>query len=207
MSITVAIVEDNAGICEELRQIVSNAPGLACVCICRNAQTALRKIPDCRPDVVIMDIQLPDSSGIECTARLKPRLPNTQILMFTIYDDNEQIFAALKAGAVGYLLKDSKPEELLDAIRETANGGAPMTAEIARKVISSFHRTPAQIDEFEQLTRREDEILEHFSRGLLCKEIADRLGISLETVNSHRKNIYRKLHVRSRTEAVIKYLH
>jgi DNA-binding NarL/FixJ family response regulator len=207
VSITVAIVEDNAGICEELRQIVSNAPDLSCVCVCRNAQTALRKIPDCRPDVVIMDIQLPDSSGIECTARLKPRLPNTQILMFTIYDDNEQIFAALKAGAVGYLLKDSKPEELLDAIRETANGGAPMTAEIARKVISSFHRTPAQIDEFEQLTRREDEILEHFSRGLLCKEIAARLGISLETVNSHRKNIYRKLHVRSRTEAVIKYLH
>ena len=207
MSITVAIVEDNAGICEELRQIVSHAPGFSCVCVCRNAQTALRKIPDCNPDVVIMDIQLPDSSGIECTAHLKSRLPNTQVLMFTIYDDNEQIFAALKAGAVGYLLKDSKPEELLDAIRETVNGGAPMTAEIARKVISSFHRTPAQIDEFEQLTRREDEILELFSRGLLCKEIADRLGISLETVNSHRKNIYRKLHVRSRTEAVIKYLH
>ena len=154
-----------------------------------------------------MDIRLPDSSGIECTAHLKSRLPNTQVLMFTIYDDNEQIFAALKAGAVGYLLKDSKPEELLDAIRETANGGAPMTAEIARKVIASFHRTPAQIDEFEQLTGREDEILELFSQGLLCKEIADRLGISLETVNSHRKNIYRKLHVRSRTEAVIKYLH
>ena len=207
MSITVAIVEDNAGICEELRHIVSNAPGFSCVCVCRNAQTALRKIPDCNPDVVIMDIQLPDSSGIECTAHLKSRLPNTQVLMFTIYDDNEQIFAALKAGAVGYLLKDSKPEELLDAIRETANGGAPMTAEIARKVITSFHRTSAQIDEFEQLTRREDEILELFSRGLLCKEIADRLGISLETVNSHRKNIYRKLHVRSRTEAVIKYLH
>jgi len=154
-----------------------------------------------------MDIQLPDSSGIECTAHLKPRLPNTQVLMFTIYDDNEQIFAALKAGAVGYLLKDSKPEELLAAIRETANGGAPMTAEIARKVITSFHRTSAQLDEFEQLTGREDEILELFSQGLLCKEIADRLGISLETVNSHRKNIYRKLHVRSRTEAVIKYLH
>jgi DNA-binding NarL/FixJ family response regulator len=207
VSITVAIVEDNAGICEELRQIVSHAPGFSCVGVCRNAQTALRKIPECRPDVVIMDIQLPDSSGIECTARLKPKLPDTQVLMFTIYDDNEQIFAALKAGAVGYLLKDSKPEELLEAIREAANGGAPMTAEIARKVISSFHRTPAQIDEFETLTRREDEILEHFSRGLLCKEIADRLGISLETVNSHRKNIYRKLHVRSRTEAVIKYLH
>jgi DNA-binding NarL/FixJ family response regulator len=207
VSITVAIVEDNAGICEELRQIVSNAPGFSCVCVCRNAQTALRKIPDCSPDVVIMDIQLPDSSGIECTAHLKPRLPNTQVLMFTIYDDNEQIFAALKAGAVGYLLKDSKPEELLDAIRETANGGAPMTAEIARKVITSFHRTSAQIDEFEQLTCREDEILELFSQGLLCKEIADRLGISLETVNSHRKNIYRKLHVRSRTEAVVKYLH
>ena len=207
MSITVAIVEDNAGICEELRQIVSQAPGFSCVCVCRNAQAALRKIPACHPDVVIMDIQLPDSSGIECTAHLKPRLPNTQVLMFTICDDNEQIFAALKAGAVGYLLKDSKPEELLDAIRETVNGGAPMTAEIARKVINSFHRTSAQIDEFEQLTSREDEILELFSQGLLCKEIADRLGISLETVNSHRKNIYRKLHVRSRTEAVIKYLH
>lgn len=206
MSITVAIVEDNAGICEELQQILSPAEGFTCDCVCRNAQSALRSLPTRAPDVVIMDVQLPDGSGIACTARLKPQLPNTQFLIYTVCDDSEHVFDALKAGAVGYLLKDSKPQELITALREVMNGGSPMTTEIARKVISSFHKTSAAGSDLEQLTRREEEILELFAQGLLCKEAAVRLGISLETVNTHRKSIYRKLQVRSRTEAVVRYL-
>jgi DNA-binding NarL/FixJ family response regulator len=197
VSISVAIVEDNAGICEELQQILSTTEGFTCSCVCRNAQSA---------DVVIMDVQLPDGSGVECTAALKPGMPETQFLIYTVCDDSEHVFEALKAGAVGYLLKDSKPEELVAGLREVANGGSPMTGEIARKVISSFHRTAPLGTELEKLTHREEEILELFAQGLLCKEAAARLGISLETVNTHRKSIYRKLQVRSRTEAVVKYL-
>lgn len=201
-----AIVEDNAGICEELQQILSSADGFSCSCVCRNAQAALRSLPAAAPDVVIMDVQLPDGSGVECTASLKPAMPGTQFLIYTVCDDSEHVFEALKAGAVGYLLKDSKPEELIEGLREVVNGGAPMTSEIARKVISSFHRAAPVGQELEKLTPREEEILKLFSEGLLCKEAAARLGISLETVNTHRKSIYRKLQVRSRTEAVVKYL-
>jgi len=206
MAITVAIVEDNAGICEELEQIIREDPGCSCVCVCRNLQTALRKIPALAPDVIIMDIQLPDGSGIECTARLKRLLPRVQIMMFTIYEDSEQIFRALEAGASGYLLKRTAPEALLQAIREIKQGGVPMTGEIARKVIHSFRRTPAQPSESEPLTPREEEVLELLAKGFLSKEIAAKLAVSVETVNSHLKHIYDKLHVRSRTEAVIKYL-
>jgi DNA-binding NarL/FixJ family response regulator len=206
MAITVAIVEDNAGICEELEQIIREDPGCSCVCVCRNVQTALRKIPALAPDVIIMDIQLPDGSGIECTARLKRLLPRVQIMMFTIYEDSEQIFRALEAGASGYLLKRTAPEAMLQAIREIKQGGAPMTGEVARKVIQSFRRVPGQGPETEPLTPREEEVLELLAKGFLSKEIAGRLVVSVETVNSHLKHIYDKLHVRSRTEAVIKYL-
>lgn len=206
MAISVAIVEDNAGICEELEEILREDPGCACVGVCRNVQTALKKIPALAPDVIIMDIQLPDGSGIECTARLKRLLPRTQIMMFTIYEDTEQIFRALEAGASGYLLKRTAPEAMLQAIREIKQGGAPMTAEVARKVVQSFRRTGAQSPEAEQLTPREVEVLELLAKGFLSKEIADKLAVSVETVNSHLKHIYEKLHVRSRTEAVIKYM-
>jgi DNA-binding NarL/FixJ family response regulator len=204
MAITVAIVEDNAGICEELSQTIGEDPGCACVCVCRNIQTALRKIPPLAPDVVIMDIRLPDGSGIECTAQLKRLLPQTQIMMFTIYEDTEQIYKALEAGASGYLLKRTAAEGLLNAIREIKQGGVPMTGEVARKVVRSFRRDGPMV---ERLTPREEEILQHLAKGFLSKEIALQLSISLETVNSHLKHIYNKLHVRSRTEAVIKYLH
>ena len=206
MVTTVAIVEDNDGICEELTQIIAEDPRFACVCVCRNMQTALRKIPPLAPHVIIMDIQLPDGTGIDCTSRLKRLLPRTQILMFTIYEDSEQIFSALEAGASGYLLKRTAPEELLRAIFEVVQGGVPMTGEVARKVIHTFCREPSGAAHVDRLTPREEEVLKLLARGCLSKEIALQLSISVETVNTHLKHIYEKLHVRSRTEAVIKYM-
>jgi len=203
VSISVAIVEDNAGICEELEQILREDGGFTCVAVCRNLQTALRKIPPLAPDIIILDIQLPDGSGLEGLTRIKRVLPRTQVLMFTIYDDQEQIFRALEAGAGGYLLKNSKPELILRSLREIINGGAPMTGEVARKVIQSFRKGPLQE---ERLTPREEEILQLLSKGHVTKEIARVLEISVDTVNSHLKHIYEKLNVRTRTEAVIKYL-
>lgn len=206
MPINLAIVEDNAGICDELAAIIAEAPDCTCAVICRNLQTALRKIPPLNPDVVIMDINLPDGSGIDGAERLKRLLPSTQILMFTIYEDHEQILKSLEAGASGYLLKRTAPEELLRAIREIRNGGVPMTPEVARKVIQTFQRKPVRAEASERLTPREEEILQLLTQGMLSKEIAQRLSISVETVNSHLKHIYGKLHVRTRTEAVIKFL-
>lgn len=203
MRTTIAIVEDNAGIAAELEQMIAEHPEYTCIAVCRNMQTALRKIPALRPDVIIMDIKLPDGSGIEAVARIKRILPDTQIMMFTIFEDAEAIFKALEAGANGYLLKRSSPEALLRAIGEIKEGGVPMTGEIARKVIQSFRKKP---EKTEALTTREEEILQLLAKGLLSKEIAHQLTISVETVNSHLKHIYEKLHVRSRTEAVIKYL-
>lgn len=205
MPITIAIVEDNAGICEELEQILADDPDCTCVCVCRNLQTALAEIPARAPDVIVMDINLPDGSGIEATAKLKQLLPRTQILIFTIYEESEEIIRALEAGASGYLLKDTAPEELLRGIREIKHGGVPMTGEVARKVIQSFRKHPAA-QKTESLTSREEEILQLLSQGYISKEIADHLSISMETVKSHLKHIYGKLHVRTRTEAVIKYL-
>jgi len=206
MRIKVAIVEDSAGICEELNHIISATPDLSCVCVCRNAESALQRIPAAAPDVVIMDIHLPDGSGISCTAQLKRALPEMQIMMFTIYDDTDQIVRALEAGASGYLLKNTPAGEIVAAIREVRNHGAPLSRDVARKLIQSFHRSPVQIGVVESLTPREEEILQLLSEGLLYKEIGDRLSIKLDTVGTHLKSVYRKLHVRSRTEAVMKYL-
>jgi len=206
MPITVAIVEDNSGICEELEQILAEESDLTCVCICRNLRTALHKIPALAPQVVIMDIELPDGSGIEGVARLKRQLPAAQILMFTVYEDAEQISKALEAGASGYLLKRASPDAIVRAVREIKAGGVPMTGEVARKVIQMFRRSAAAEDVREQLTKREEDIMQLLVEGCQSKEIASRLQIGLETVNSHLKHIYEKLHVRSRTEAVIKYL-
>ena len=204
MSTTIAIIDDNAGICEELEDILSRDPDCLCVCVCRNLQTALRKIPPLAPDLIIMDINLPDGSGIDATAKLKRLLPRTLIMMFTIYEDSDQIFRALEAGASGYLLKRSAPEMLLRAVHEIRDGGVPMTGEVAQKVIQSFRR-PRRSDDAEPLTRREEEIVDALAWGSRSKEIADRLSISLLTVNTHLRNIYKKLHVQSRTEAVVKY--
>ena len=205
MATKVALVEDNAGICEELEQIIAEQqPALTCVGVCRNFRTALQKIPLLMPDVIIMDIQLPDGSGIEATAKLKRQLPDTQIIMFTVHEDSELIYKALEAGASGYLLKRTAAQNLVKAIQEVKAGGVPMTGEVARKVIASFRKPAAPPNE--TLTRREEEIMQLLVVGCLSKEIADKLSIGLETVNSHLKHIYEKLHVRSRTEAVVKYL-
>jgi DNA-binding NarL/FixJ family response regulator len=205
MQTTVAIVEDNAGICEELTLVIARAGDLSCVGVCRNAESALRRIPSLAPDVIVMDIHLPDGSGIDCTMRLKRVLPETQILMFTIYDDTEQIIKALEAGASGYLLKDTAPTEILASIRDIRSHGAPMSRDVARRLIESFHQRPLQ-PAAESLTPREEEIMRLLGKGLLYKEIGESLAIKLDTVGTHVKSIYRKLHVRSRTEAVMKYL-
>ena len=205
--IAVAIVEDNLEICEELEQILAEDPGFLCSCVCRNLRTALTEIPKRHPDVVIMDIRLPDGSGIDATAQLKTIMPETEIMIFTVYEDTDEIYRALKAGASGYLLKETKSEEILDSIREIKNGGVPITGEIARKLINSFRTPePAPGRVTEMLTAREEEILDLLTHGYVTKEIASELHISVETVKSHLKNIYRKLHVRTRTEAVIKHL-
>ena len=165
----------------------------------------LSALPKAGPQVVLMDINLPDRSGIECAARIKELLPTTQVVMITVYDDSEKVFNSLRAGASGYILKRAKPERILQAIREVHAGGVPMSSEIARKVLSVF-REPAHATEEQNLTRREQEILELLSQGCANKEIADKLSISIETVTWYLRQIYTKLHVRSRTQAALKFL-
>jgi DNA-binding NarL/FixJ family response regulator len=207
MITTVAIVEDDRRLRATLEQIVDDAPGLRCLETFDCAEDALRDIPANRPNLVLMDINLPNLSGIECTARLKSQFPDLQILMLTVYEDTDSIFKALKAGASGYLLKRSDPSEIIEAIHDVRAGGAPMTSQIARKVVQSFRDTsPTRAQTEEELSRREEEILDLLSKGYLLKEIAEQLSLSPNTVKTHLRHIYDKLHVRSRTEAVIRYL-
>jgi len=201
----VAIVEDNRIIRESLAEFVQTDPECRFVCGCASAEEALRVLPKHEPEIVLMDIQLPKASGIECTARLKQLLPAVQIIMVTVYEDTERIFKALSAGACGYILKRCPPEELVAAIREVRQGGAPMSREIARKVIGSFQNPLAANQEVEELSPREREILELLAQGFANKEIADRLGVSDGTVRWHLRHVYEKLHVRSRTEAALKF--
>ena len=207
MPIRVAIVEDNEEIRTSLERIIGRAPNLRCVCSCASAESALQLFPAHRPEVVVMDIRLPDLSGIECTARLKRVLPETQVLVFTVYDDSGQVFKALEAGASGYLLKRSTRAEILQAILEVHQGGAPMTGEIARMVVQSFRKRGTDAaPESERLTPREEEVLALLAQGYVTKEIADKLAISFDTVRFHLKHVYHKLHVRSHTEAIMEYL-
>jgi len=205
----IAIVEDNKVIRESLAAYVHMDPALRCVCTCGSAEEALEKLPRERPDVVLMDIQLPNQSGIECTARLKQLLPEVRIIMVTVYGNPDLIFQALSAGACGYLLKRCTPEELITAVREVQQGGAPMSREIARQVISFFQGLPKPPDqpasEVENLSPREREILELLTQGFSDKEIADRIGVKHGTVRWHLQHVYEKLHVRSRTEAALKF--
>ena len=206
MAISVAIVEDNPEVRRNLSRYIGGAPGFRCACACASAEEALRVIPQSTPDVVLMDIQLPRMSGITCTASLKKTLPSVPVMMLTVYEDTDAIFNALKAGASGYLLKRTDPAKVLEALTELHHGGAPMTGEIARKVIDSFHRAKAATAPQDELTAREEEILDHLAKGFVTKEIADKLAISPATVRFHLRHIYDKLHVHSRVEAVIKYL-
>jgi DNA-binding NarL/FixJ family response regulator len=204
--ISVAVVEDNAGVRRSLELMLNDSPGFSCVCACGSAEDALQVIPRQAPDVVLMDIHLPNRSGIECTLRLKQLMPAVQVIMITVYTDIDTIFKALRAGASGYLLKRSPPEKILEAITEVRQGGAPMTREIARKVVEAFTE-PAEVSPaMSNLTRRENEVLELLSQGFGNKEIAQSLSISGDTVRYHLKQIYEKLHVRSRTEAVAKFV-
>lgn len=204
--ITVGIVEDNETVRQTLSELIDATPSFRCVCACATAKEAMSEIPRVRPEVVLMDIHLPGESGIACTARLKARLPELQVIILTVYKDTELIFRALKAGASGYLLKRAPTEEILRAISEVKAGGAPMTGEIARLVVQSFQAAPAGDLGEHGLSPRELEILELLSEGLTNKKIAVRLGISAETVRTHLGRIYEKLHVQGRTEAVTKYL-
>lgn len=202
---TIAIVEDNRTIRESLAEFVQSDPECRCVCTSASAEDALKNIPKHNPDIVLMDIQLPNLSGIECCAQLKQLLPAVQIIMVTVYEDTDRIYKALRAGACGYLLKRCTPEELVAAIREVRQGGAPMSREIARKVISSFQEPLTAAAEVEGLSPREREILELLAEGFPNKEIASRMGVTDGTVRWHLRHVYNKLHVRSRTEAALKF--
>lgn len=209
--IRVAIVEDNRKLRLELADTIASQPGLECVATCSSGEEALGRLPQCAPDVVLMDIHLQGMSGIDCTRQLKQRLPDAQIVMLTMFDDSEKIFAALKAGATGYLLKRFAGVELPNAIQQAYEGGSPMSPQIARQVVRVFQDSesaprPKGTQETEQLTDRERELLSLMANGKHYKEVADALGISTDTVRSHIRRIYRKLHVHSRTEAVVKFL-
>jgi DNA-binding NarL/FixJ family response regulator len=171
-----------------------------------NAENALEELPDQEADVVLMDIGLPGMSGIECIRTLKSQHPQMQIMMLTVYEDDDKIFNSLKAGATGYILKKTPPAQLLQAIQDLHNGGSPMSPQIARKVVQTFQSMRAPSQAAEPLSKREQEILAYLAKGHLYKEIAATLHISVETVRTHLRNIYEKLHVRTRTEAVVKFL-
>ena len=203
--IKVGIVEDNKTVREGFETLINRTPGFQCVCTCATVAEALRKIPKAAPDVVLMDIQLPDATGVECTARIKELLPALHIVIVTVYEDSERIFQALRAGACGYLLKRAQPEKIIAAIQEAKDGGVPMTPEIARKVIGQFRNQATAAAEVERLTDREKEVLELVMHGLGNKAIADRLGVTVAAVKWHLQHIYEKLHVHSRTEAALKF--
>ena len=207
MGINVAIVEDNRSFRSKLENYLNETPGYHCVCACDSAEEALKTIPRLLPDVVLMDIHLPSMSGVDCTRRLKELCPSVQILILTVYEDNDRIFGALKAGASGYLLKRADPANILLAIQEVKQGGSPMSSQIARRVVQSFRETTRDPLKDEKLSQREEEILQQLAKGYSTKEIADRSSISVNTVRTHLQHIYEKLHVRSRTEAILKFLH
>lgn len=206
LRIRVSIVEDNRGTRESLTELLTRAPALRFVGAHPDGEAALRQLPGEAPDVVLMDINLPKMNGIECVARLKQYLPKTQVLMLTTYEEGDLIFDSLRKGASGYLLKNVLPAELIQAIEQVHAGGAPMSMQIARKVVSHFQQIKMPQSDMEKLTKREQEILALLAKGYLYKEIADQLGISLSTVRAHLHTVYEKLHVQSRTEAVVKYL-
>ncbi len=206
MAITVSIVEDNEQLRGTLARVLDRAEGFRCLGQHPTAEAALEAIPQEKPDVVLMDINLPGINGVECVRRLKSILPATQVVMLTVYEDTENIFNALAAGANGYLLKRTPRAELLEAIKEVSQGGSPMTAHIARKVVQSFQKSAPSPQASENLSTREAEVLDLLSQGFLYKEIAEKLGISYETVHTYIRRIYEKLQVRTRTEAVAKFL-
>lgn len=205
MSINVAIIEDNAPFAKMFQQhFTKPAMDVLCVAVYPTAEDALAGMPENPPDVVMVDINLPGMNGIECIARLRESCPDTACIVLTTFEDDAMIFEALKAGACGYLLKRSSPDELVDAIKQAMSGGAPMSPQVARQVVGFFYQKPPVKSEVE-LSQREREIIDLLASGLLYKEIAEKLDLSFETIRSYVKKIYEKLHVHSRTEAVLKW--
>ncbi|HTB32467.1 MAG TPA: response regulator transcription factor [Bacteroidia bacterium] len=202
--IKVAIVEDVKEIREGLQWLINGHEGFSCTDTFENAEDALQKLPQLLPDVILMDINLPGINGVEAVKKLKSEYPSMQFIMSTVYEDDENIFESLKAGAAGYLLKKTSPDKIIDAIEEVYAGGSPMSIQIARKVIDSFHGKPDKLETNYDLTPKEKEVLKLLSKGLLYKEVANSLNISIDTVRSHVRHIYEKLHVQSRTEALNK---
>lgn len=203
--IRLCLVEDNTATREGFLKLLGHAPNVQCVGDYESAERAEKAIPSLLPDVVLMDISLPGKSGIECIAKLKPTCPGVEWIVLTTHEDADVIFNALRAGASGYLLKQTAPDELIPAIEAVMQGDAPMSAKIARRIVSHFH-PPGKSEGGGTLTARENEILSHLAKGLTCKQVAECVHLSPHTVNNHLRNIYRKLQVQTRTEAVVKFL-
>jgi DNA-binding NarL/FixJ family response regulator len=201
----VVVVEDNRALREQLVQILGTAQDIRCVGAFSSAEDALKEIPARKPDVVLMDIKLPGMSGIECVAELKRLMPTLQIIMVTVYEDSERLFRALKAGANGYLVKSSPPNQLLEAVRDVYAGGSPMSSHIARKVVHHFHLLGPSPAEAGNLSPRELQVLGLLAEGFIYKEIGDKLKIGVETVRTYVKSICQKMHVRNRLEAVARH--
>jgi DNA-binding NarL/FixJ family response regulator len=206
MSVSVSIVEDDASVRKLLAEWIDQADGFRCLSQYANAEAALAQLPIAKPVIVLMDINLPGLTGIECVRRLKPAMPETHFVMLTVYEDSDHIFDALAAGAVGYLVKQTPYEQLIKSLKEVCSGGSPMSGYIARKVVQFFQQGERTLPEVEILTGRERQVLELLARGYLYKEITESLGITGPTVNAHVRRIYEKLHVHTRTQAVIKFL-
>jgi DNA-binding NarL/FixJ family response regulator len=201
----VAIVEDDGGLRSQLEEVLKSAERVVFVGSYCSAEEALEGIPKVKPDVILMDIKLPGMSGIECVARLRKHLPAAHVIMLTVYEDSDRIFQALQAGADGYLVKSSPTETLLEAIDDVYKGGSPMSSHIARKVVRQFRQASPEHSEAGNLAPREKEVLDLLACGYVYKEIADRMGIGMETVKTYVKSICKKLHVRNRLEAVARY--
>jgi DNA-binding NarL/FixJ family response regulator len=204
--IRISVVEDNAKLRRGLTALLNDTTDLCCHSVCASAEEALSRLPEDAPEIVLMDIRLPGLSGIECVARLVEQLPKVRIVMLTAYEDSDDIFRSLAAGAHGYLVKSTTPDQLLDAIREVAAGGSPISGSVARKIIGFFHAKPPEPDSVAALAPREREVLKRLANGCPYKEIAATMNLSIGTVRTYIERIYEKLHVHSRTEAVVKYL-
>jgi DNA-binding NarL/FixJ family response regulator len=206
MEISVCIVEDSLELSESVVKYIDGTPGFRCIGAYSSAEEAILGIPRKNPKIVLMDINLPRMSGIQCVERLKEVLPGTQFLMLTVYEDSDQVFQALAAGACGYLLKSTSPVKIMEALEEVLQGGSPMSSHIARKVVQSFKSPSRTSVPGETLSQREQEVLEYLSKGWPYKQIATSMSISMDTVRTYIRRIYEKLHVNSRTDAVVKYL-
>jgi DNA-binding NarL/FixJ family response regulator len=207
VNIKVSIIKDDAGLRNSLAVLISGSPGFRLVSVHADAEQALQQMPLATPNVALVGIDLPRMSGIDCVRRLKAACPNLHLMMLTVYDECQKILESLKAGASGYLLlRSTPPAKILEAIKEVYHGGAPMSAEVARLVVNTFHQDQPVRSAAEKLTPREEEVLRQIVQGARTKEVADALNIAVPTVQTHLQHIYEKLHARSRSEAVAKYL-